>query len=273
MGQISVSTEEPISRSQSLHTEEDEYRSPEQFLDIETSEDGISAWQQALDNWPRSQYTRKLKLMTRKGIPSKLRGECWSKAIANTLQLTPQLFTLLLTRAQNLEGENRDANGAALIPLDLSRTLNSLQVFQREQPLHQAVSDVLEAFAVFRPDIGYVQGMAYLTAMMALHLSPYKTFECFANIICKSEILRVFYLFDLEGIQEYYRIFEFFLAKKAPKVAEKFTLMAITPDIYLLDWIYTLFSRALSFDIMWYGIHRSSVVFGTLFLLKAILSL
>lgn len=43
-----------------------------------------------------------------------------------------------------------------LIPLDMLRTFSVLSFFQPNGPFHQPMRNVLEAFVVFRPDIGYV---------------------------------------------------------------------------------------------------------------------
>ena len=230
--------------------EEDEFRSPDQYLPITITEDHNSVWTEVLDNWDRLGNSKKLKALSRKGIPSNLRGEVWNKVVGNPLHVTPQLFNVLLARAKESNPDAREQNGSSLIPMDLKRTLGSLQVFQKEQPLHQALNDLLEVFASYRPDIGYVQGMAYLGAILILHLGTYKAFETFANMICKSEMLRTFYSFDLTAIKAYYRVFEYFMRKKVPKILNRFYELGITPDVYLLEWVYTLFSRCFSLDVV-----------------------
>jgi hypothetical protein len=61
----------------------------------------------------------------------------------------------------------------SLIHTDLPRTFPWLNLFgppdsPSEGPLHAHVRDVLEAFVCVRPDMGYVQGMSYLAAMIAI---------------------------------------------------------------------------------------------------------
>ena len=58
----------------------------------------------------------------------------------------------------------------SLIQLDLGRTFPALALFQPDGPLHQSLSEVLEAYVCYRPDIGYVQGMSYLAAMLLINL-------------------------------------------------------------------------------------------------------
>ena len=51
--------------------------------------------------------------------------------------------------------------------------------------------DVLEAYTAYRPDIGYVQGMSYLAAILLLNMDTYECFQwyllfvvCACNSVC-----------------------------------------------------------------------------------------
>jgi hypothetical protein len=43
-----------------------------------------------------------------------------------------------------------------MIEVDIKRTFNQLGYFNKGQLLHQPLKNVLAAFAILRPDIGYV---------------------------------------------------------------------------------------------------------------------
>jgi hypothetical protein len=63
-----------------------------------------------------------------------------------------------------------------LIATDLPRTFPALQLFgpgetPSEGPFHAHLREVLEAFVAYRPDIGYVQGLSYLAAMLTLAIA------------------------------------------------------------------------------------------------------
>lgn len=225
----------------------EEIRSPDQFLEIRNDVDGIGLWTQALCEVESPQSIKKIKALSRKGVPMQIRGEVWTRLIGNDFYITQKLFANLLETSKKCNKTEQEVNGTTLIPMDLRRTLSSLQVFQEKQPLHQCLVEVLKAFAVFRPDIGYVQGMAYLGAIFVLHQSSYPAFVSFSNLIFKSHMLTSFYSFDIPVMQSYYRVFEYYMNKKVPSVLMKFNELGITPDMFLLEWVYTLFSRC--FDI------------------------
>ena len=200
-------------------------------------------------DWQSVAKPEKLMLMARKGIPKGKRGEIWSQRIGNSQHLNPNLFSRLLNKASSLEKAAKENNGIFIIPLDLMRTLGNLKLFQKEQPLHEGLQCVLEAFAAYRPDIGYIQGMGYVGAMLLIHLNTYKSFECMANMILGSEMLRTFYAIDLKGMNKYYKTFEYFANKKVPGILKLLRTSGITPDIYLLEWVYTLYVRCFTIDI------------------------
>ncbi|OMJ69483.1 hypothetical protein SteCoe_32795 [Stentor coeruleus] len=231
------------SKEQKNKENKEQFRSLDQFLIIQPEINGIDIWTSLLSEADSPQVFKKMKKLSRQGIPTKIRGELWTRVIGNDLFITPKLFTSLLKTSQNANKTEKEGNGTLLIPMDLKRTLSNLQVFQEKQPLHSSLSDLLKAFASYRPDIGYVQGMAYLGAIFILHQNTYSAFTSFSNLIFKSHMLKSFYSFDLPVMQEYYKVFEYYMKKKIPNVFKKFKDLEITPDMFLLEWVYTLFSR------------------------------
>lgn len=128
--------------------EADDFRSADQFLKIPYSEDRLKVWNQILSTGILFKSSKKLRILTRKGIPNKLRGECWRLGLGNSILITPALYNILLERVAVSSIESKEANGSSLIPMDLRRTLNNYNVFQQEQPLHTDLASVLEVFAV-----------------------------------------------------------------------------------------------------------------------------
>lgn len=92
--------------------------------------------------------------------------------------------------------------------------------------------------------------MAYLGAVFLLHQNTYAAFVSFSNLIFKSEILRTFYSFDVPNIVKYYKAFEHYMKKRIPSVLKKFCELGITPDMFLLEWVYTLFSRCFPIELV-----------------------
>jgi TBC1 domain family member 14 len=75
---------------------------------------------------------------------------------------------------------------------------------------------------VFRPDIGYVQGMSFIAGSFLMHSGDEVTaFKSFANAMNK-EILYNFYLFDMPKVNVLFHVYTRLLEDKLPKLANMF---------------------------------------------------
>ncbi len=145
--------------------------------------------------------------------------------------------------------EDKNESLAYLIKLDVSRTFPQLGLFQESGPLHQSLSDILAAYAVFRPDTSYCQGMSFLAAMLLLNLdSPSDAFTAFANLL-NSELLLAFYRLVPERIAAVYAFYDRQLQALLPRLATHLQAIGLTTDLFFVDQIYTLFSRCLPLEV------------------------
>jgi hypothetical protein len=85
---------------------------------------------------------------------------------------------------------------------DLPRTFAELGFFHNGGPLEQPLREVLESYIFFRPDVGYVQGMSFIAAMLLLYVEPFEAFVCFSNMMNSAHFLP-FYSMDLQHIHAY----------------------------------------------------------------------
>ena len=126
--------------------------------------------------------------------------------IGNVLKVTPEVFEIYKKRALDIqlsfnEDEQPVSNdqnlgkekNVRLIKEDLKRTFIPLGFFSIGEPLYQKIRELLLAYAFYRPDIGYVQGMSFIAGLLAVHIPDnYICFQCLANIL-GSEHLIAFY--------------------------------------------------------------------------------
>ena len=50
-------------------------------------------------------------------------------------------------------------------------------------PYYDILHSLLGAYACYRPDVGYVQGMSFLAAILILNMEEAEAFVCFANLL------------------------------------------------------------------------------------------
>lgn len=135
-----------------------------------------------------------------------------------------------------------------VIQLDISRTFPHLCIFQEGGPYSDVLHSLLAAYVCYRPDVGYVQGMSYIAAILILNMEQYDAFICFANLLNQPLHLAAFTLNQTQ-MQAYYNAYNEIFNYNLPKLYSHFQKSGLTPDLYLLDWIYTIFAKAMPLDV------------------------
>ncbi|XP_017289761.1 TBC1 domain family member 12 [Kryptolebias marmoratus] len=242
-----------------------------QMKERHRQEDSISnamvIWNnEILPHWDTMKGTRRVRELWWQGLPPGVRGRVWSLAIGNELNITPELYEIFLSRAkekwrsysETSSVNDSESDGGAsladressldLIKLDISRTFPSLFIFQKGGPYHDLLHSVLGAYTCYRPDIGYVQGMSFIAAVLILNLEEAEAFITFANLLnkpCQMAFFRV----DHDLMLKYFAAFEIFFEENLPRLFSHFQTNNLTPDLYLIDWIFTLYSKSLPLDV------------------------
>ncbi|XP_040035391.2 TBC1 domain family member 12 [Gasterosteus aculeatus] len=246
-------------------------RKKRQMKERHRQEDSISnamvIWNnEILPQWDSVKGTRRVRDLWWQGLPPSVRGRVWSLAIGNELNITPELYEIFLSRAKekwrsysetSSVNDSENDGGASLadressldlIKLDISRTFPYLFIFQKGGPYHDLLHSVLGAYTCYRPDIGYVQGMSFIAAVLILNLEEAEAFITFANLLnkpCQMAFFRV----DHELMLKYFAAFEVFFEENLPRLFSHFQINNLTPDLYLIDWIFTLYSKSLPLDV------------------------
>lgn len=206
-----------------------------------------------LPNWNNKKKSNIIKKLCWKGIPTNLRGQIWPLLLGNKVRITEELYKICCQRAimatKKIECfEEIREKTIDLIPIDICRTYPNLGFFQKGGPSHDDLRIVLEAYIGYRPDVGYVQGMSFIAAMLLLQMDSFHTFICLANIFNEA-IFVTFYNFDIVKIKNYCSVHEDLLELYFPDIYKYFTQLKIKTDMYLINWIMTLFTRSLSLEI------------------------
>lgn len=209
-----------------------------------------------------------------RGLPTAVRGLVWSKALGNPLNVTMEKFASLLEegralRKYYLEDINADGNPSSflsidrslhrlcllstsesesqspfrLIQVDLPRTFAQTKLFEPGQPLHLAVTEILESVSLLCPNVGYVQGMSYVASMLLLVMDQYEAFVAMSAII-NHPFFTSLYIMDVRQIVRHIKVYDLLFAYNLPRLFQRFQELDISPEHYLLDWFLTIFSKA-----------------------------
>lgn len=98
----------------------------------------------------------------------------------------------------SLKSESKTRERSILIiDTDIPRTFSNVPNFQSPETT-DSLQRILQAFTMYRPDIGYVQGMSYVAAMLLMYMKdPFMSFVTFCNLMTKYPILPFFNFNDI----------------------------------------------------------------------------
>lgn len=119
-------------------------------------------------NWNRAIGETRTRELWWRGVPPKARGSTWQRAIGNELALSEETYKKALQRAKDVrsrpagdagESNKRMREWFESIEADVSKAFPDLSLFQEGGPLRDTLIDVLEAYSMYRSDVGYISGL------------------------------------------------------------------------------------------------------------------
>ncbi|KAJ5558311.1 hypothetical protein N7535_008524 [Penicillium sp. DV-2018c] len=143
-------------------------------------------------NWDRALREPRIRELWWRGIPSRNRGAIWNRAIGNELALTEETFTKALGRGKDLQSKKdaENENNKRLldcfeaIEADVSKAFPDLNLFQEGGPLRETLVDVLQAYCMYRSDVGYIHGLHTIAALLVLQFpTPASALVAMANAL------------------------------------------------------------------------------------------
>ncbi|KAK3743038.1 hypothetical protein RRG08_063904 [Elysia crispata] len=221
-----------------------------------------------LPNWDAVRSSKKVRDLWWMGLPPSVRGKVWKLAIGNDLNITHALYNICHERAEERikfvqdescsssasdcasdgeEAANKESS-VKVIKLDVSRTFPHLCIFQKGGPFYDLLHNLLGAYACYRPDVGYVQGMSFIAAILLLNMDVADAFVCFANLLNRPCQL-AFFRMDENIMIAYYRTFEEFFKENLPKLCSHFNSQNVTPNLYIMEWVFLMYSKSLPLDV------------------------
>ena len=105
----------------------------------------------------------------------------------------------------------------------------------------QSLFDVLKAYAVHDPAVGYCQAQAPIAAILLMHLPPEQAFWVFVQI--NEEYVKGYFSDGLMAVKEDALATELLIQRISSRGYRLLRKLDVDPILYTLDWYMTLFSR------------------------------
>ena len=182
----------------------------------------------------------KLKQRTRKGIPDNLRSNVWQLFGEMKKYYKKDLFN-------KISKEKLDEDTEETIIKDLDRTYPSCQLFTDKYGNGQRkLFKVLSCYSLYNKEIGYVQGMSFIVALLLIYMDEESTFFMLDSVMNKYEMKGI-YLPGFPGLKKKFYVLLNLEKKFLPKIYEVFRRDNILPSLYSSEWFLCLFTKDLKF--------------------------
>lgn len=119
-------------------------------------------------DWDRVISEHRTRELWWRGITPRSRGAVWQRALGNELALTEETYVKALERAKDIQitidDNANDTNERmkewfAAIRRDASTVFPDLHLFGEDGPLRENLINVLDAYSMYRSDVGYLYGI------------------------------------------------------------------------------------------------------------------
>ncbi|KAG6590888.1 EVI5-like protein [Phytophthora cinnamomi] len=199
-----------------------------------------------LEDWEVCQlrHAGTLKKRIRKGIPEALRGRVWSHLAGSSQMLlnNPGVYHQLLQTARVPCEET--------IARDIGRTFPRHSLFRDRSSLGQcALMNVLKAYSLHDPEVGYCQGMGFLSAMFLCYMPEQQAFWLLvACLNHKRYGLADLYRPRMPKVPEVTFVFQGLFKQIMPQLSTHLENEGLHPTMYLTQWFLTLFTYNFPFE-------------------------
>lgn len=185
-----------------------------------------------IENFKRCKQSKKL---VRKGIPHELRPSIWFRLTECDTWYTqdPRLYSNLLAQKNTIPDKVKKIHEA-----DIPRTFDGNQSFTHDQ-----LRNVLSAFAVFRPEIGYCQGLNFIAALLIITVGEEKSFYLMSKLI-DSYLPRNYYNNNLLGFRVDLKLLEALIEERTPQIFDLAKRLDFQWVAICSGWILTVFSNS-----------------------------
>ncbi|KAF5398148.1 hypothetical protein PHET_08807 [Paragonimus heterotremus] len=134
------------------------------------------------------------------------------------------------------------------IALDLLRTMpNNIQFDALEAPGIQKLQEILQAYSIHNPEVGYCQGMNFLVAVALIFLSKEDAFWCLTAIL-ERYLPEKYFNYGLISAQVDQLVLKDLLSSKLPKLFEHIQKMEIDISAITLNWFLAIFYDSVPFE-------------------------
>ncbi|GFE55577.1 TBC domain containing protein, putative [Babesia ovis] len=133
------------------------------------------------------------------------------------------------------------------IKKDVKRTFPEHSLFNDSEYTQNVLFNVLRAYAIYNPDVGYCQGMAFIAGMLVVYMDEEDAFYTMISVMDKHGIKRLF-LPQMKQLERYCDVLEQYIRRKMKRLYRHMQKHDVDISIVASQWFLTLFTYNFSLD-------------------------
>ncbi|KAF9820252.1 hypothetical protein IEO21_01466 [Rhodonia placenta] len=200
-------------------------------------------WGQVVSDYQKfaADHPQELASAIGRGIPKTIRGMIWQLMTASK---DPELESTYLRLLKETSPHEK------AITRDLGRTFPHHAFFTDGRGIGQEnLFNVLKAYSLYDPQVGYCQGLPFVAAVLLLHMPDEEAF-CLLVRLMYSYDLRGHFLPEMPKLQLRILQFERLIEELAPVIHVHFLRQGIKSSMYCSQWFLTMFSYRFPMDVV-----------------------
>lgn len=201
---------------------------------IKYDDSELQFWQALLAEYKQTadRLPRLLAVMVRSGIPPALRGLAWKSMAQGGSPTLGSLYDSLSTEWTPF---------VKIIGRDLNRTFPDIKTFRQKGGEGQMnLGRVLRAYSAYDMQVGYCQGLTFLTGPLLLHMTDKDAF-CVLVRLMEDYDLRSMFTADMSGLPVRMYQFDELFKEQFPDLHEHFTSLNVK-NVYASQWFLSFFA-------------------------------
>ncbi|KAG0305627.1 GTPase-activating protein [Dissophora globulifera] len=184
---------------------------------------------------------KQLTAMIQKGVPSALRGLIWQLLAKSKDPVLESTYAELLKSTSSHEKQ---------ITRDMSRTFPNHEYFQADGVGQEALFNVVKAYSLYDPEVGYCQGLSFVVGPLLLNMPEEEAFSMLVRMMNNYE-MRGHYTPDMSMLQQRLFQFEQLMEETVPLVFKHLRNQGIRSTMYASQWFMTLFAYKFPLELVY----------------------
>ncbi|XP_054090887.1 USP6 N-terminal-like protein isoform X2 [Zeugodacus cucurbitae] len=202
-------------------------------------------WVKMIANW--NPNNEKLRRRIFKGIPDRMRWPAWKKLlnVDELIAANPDKYASMLALARKYSTEVRQ------IDSDVNRQFRDNVAYRQRYSVKQcSLFNVLNAYSIYNPELGYCQGMACLAGVLLLFMQEEEAFWALNQLIIDRKY--AMHGLFIEGFPKLTRLLEHhdrILSKRMRKLHQHFMKHNVDAILYSIKWFFVIFVERIPYSL------------------------